>query len=98
MICALEHFRVYLLGRKFQLRTDHQALAWLYSKEPKASARISGWFAALMEYPIVIGYVRGTETRLRMRCLDSNRPQSTVKFLSDLSKKSPVVCVPYLGS
>ena len=42
IICALEHFRVYLLGRKFRLRTDHHALAWLFSKEPKASARISG--------------------------------------------------------
>ena len=32
IICALEHFRVYLLGRKFRLRTDHRALAWLFSK------------------------------------------------------------------
>ena len=36
VICALEHFRVYLLGRKFRLRTDYRALAWLFSKEPKA--------------------------------------------------------------
>ena len=64
VICALEHFRVYLLGRKFTLRTDHRALAWLFSKEPKASARISGWLATLMEYPIVIEYVKGTENTI----------------------------------
>ena len=64
IICALEHFRVYLLGRKFRLRTDHRALAWLFSKEPKASARISGWLATLMEYPIVIEYARGSENSI----------------------------------
>ena len=42
IICALERFRVYLLDRKIRLRTDTRALAWLFSKDPKASARISG--------------------------------------------------------
>ena len=59
VIFALEHFRVYLLPRPFRLRTDHRALQWLFSKEPKASARISGWHATLMEYPMQIEYVRG---------------------------------------
>ena len=40
IICALVHFRVYLLGRRFRLLTDHRTLAWLFSKEPKASTRI----------------------------------------------------------
>ena len=63
-MCALEHFSVYLLGRKFRLRTGHRALAWLFSKEQKASARISGWIATLIEYPIVIEYVRGAENKI----------------------------------
>ena len=42
IICALEHFRVYLLGRLFRLSIDYRALAWLFSKDPKAFARISG--------------------------------------------------------
>ena len=33
---ALEHFRVYLLGRKFRLRTDHRALAWLFYEGPES--------------------------------------------------------------
>ena len=61
VICALDHVHVYLLGRRFHLRTDPRALAWLFSKEPKASARISGWLATLMEYPIAIEDVRGAE-------------------------------------
>ena len=54
VVCALEHFRVYLLARPFRLRTDHRALQWLFSKEPKASARISGWLTTLIEYPMQI--------------------------------------------
>ena len=57
IIYALEQFRVYLLGRKFRLRNDHCALAWIFSNEPKAFARISGWLATLIKYPIVIEYV-----------------------------------------
>ena len=85
-MCALEHFRFYLLGRKFRLQTDHRALAWLYSKEPKASARISGWLETLTEYPIVIEYVRVTEnsivdalSRLDHVALDSEVPSDLAK-------------------
>ena len=32
----IEYFRQYLLGRKFTIRTDHQALVWLFRlKEPR---------------------------------------------------------------
>ena len=64
IICALEHFRIHRLSRKFRLRADHCVLAWLFSKKPKVSARISGWLAALMEYPIAIDYVRKSEYRI----------------------------------
>ena len=94
VICALEHFRVYLLARKFTLRTDHRALAWLFSKEPKASARISGWLATLMEYPVVIEYVKGSEnsiadalSRLESSAIDAEVP-------SDLAKGVPSFACP----
>ena len=64
VVCALEHFRVYFLARPFRLRTDNRALQWLFSKEPKASARITGWLATLMEYPMQIEYVRGCENAI----------------------------------
>ena len=59
VVAALEHFRVYLLGRPFRLRTDYKALSWLFSKEPKANARVSGWIATLMVYMVAIEYIRG---------------------------------------
>ena len=64
VVCSLEHFKVYLLTRPFRLRTYHRAFQWLFSKEPKASARISGWLATLMEYLMQIEYVRGCENAI----------------------------------
>ena len=64
IVAAALHFRVYLLGRPFVFRTDNRALTWLFSKEPKGSARVSGWVASLMEFPIVIEYVKGTENTI----------------------------------
>ena len=61
IVCVLVHFLVYLVARPFCLCTDHRTLQWLYSKQPKASVRISGWLETLIEYPMQIDYVRGYE-------------------------------------
>ena len=42
VVATALYFRVYMLGRPFVLRIDHRALTWLFSKEPKSSARVSG--------------------------------------------------------
>ena len=64
IVAAVTHFRVYLLARPFVLRTDHKALTWLFSKEPKASAHISSWIATLLKYPIIVEYIKGTENTI----------------------------------
>ena len=49
----VEYYRQYLLGRKFIIRTDHQALVWLFSlKEPKG--RIARWIEILSSYDFTI--------------------------------------------
>ena len=53
-----EYYRTYLLGRKFLLRTDHQAIKWLFTmKEPKS--RISRWIEALSEFNFEIEHRSG---------------------------------------
>ena len=55
-----EHFRSYLLGRKFLIRTDHQALKWLFTmKEPKC--RIARWIEALSEFNFEIEHRSGVK-------------------------------------
>ena len=54
----VEYFRQYLLGRHFLVRTDHQALVWLFSlKEPKS--RIARWIEVLSAYDFSIEHRNG---------------------------------------
>ena len=57
MIFAIDHFRVYLLGKEFTLVTDHSALQWLHSVEPKG--RLARWVMALQEYNFTVKHRPG---------------------------------------
>ena len=58
------HFKHYLIGRHFQLRTDHGALTWLFSfKQPEG--QIARWLEILSEYNFNITYRPG---RIHSNC------------------------------
>jgi transposase InsO family protein len=55
-----EYHRCYLLGRKFLIRTDHQALKWLLNlKQPKN--RIARWIEALSEFDFTVEHRAGVK-------------------------------------
>ena len=58
VVFATDHYRVYLLGRKFTLVTDHSALRWLHSIEPKG--RLARWVMDLQEYDFEVKHRPGT--------------------------------------
>ena len=46
LVWAVHHFRPYLYGKEFQIRTDHNCLKWLLSfKEPEG--QVARWLEAL---------------------------------------------------
>ena len=49
VILAVTHFRPYLYGRRFRLRTDHASLIWLY-KQADPSHQIARWLELLAEF------------------------------------------------
>ena len=54
----MEYYRQYLLGRHFLVRTDHQALKWLFSfKEPKG--RIARWLEIMSQYDFELEFRAG---------------------------------------
>jgi predicted aspartyl protease len=58
IVKTLQHFRKYLLGRKFQLRTDHAALRWLLNfKNPEG--QVARWIEQLQEYDLQISHRAG---------------------------------------
>ena len=52
-----QHFRVYLVGRKFTIITDHNALKWLNQIEPKG--RVARWLVDLQEFDFIVKYRPG---------------------------------------
>lgn len=57
---ALESLRYYLLGREFDLETDHRALSWIHSMKDR-NARVTRWYLSLQPYKFQIRYKAGKE-------------------------------------
>ena len=57
-VSFIKHFRPYLLGNPFILRTDHSSLTWLYNfKNPEG--QLARWLEALQEYNFTIEHRKG---------------------------------------
>jgi len=63
-VYALTHFRYYLLGRKFVVRTDHKALEWLLKTRSKENlSLIYRWQDVVTSYDFDIEYVPATRMK-----------------------------------
>ena len=62
---AVEHFRFYLLGKPFIVRTDCKSLEWLRkTKNQKTPAMCYRWQELLSEYDFTIQYIPGAQLKL----------------------------------
>ena len=60
VITFVNHFRHYLLGQQFLLRTDHGSLRWLFDfKDPRG--QVARWLEVLAQYDFVIQHRAGTK-------------------------------------
>ena len=88
----VEYFRQYLLGRRFVVRTDHQALVWLYRlKEP--SGKIARWIEILSHYDFGIEYRQVENGATVMPCRDAITHVSVSAQSKTLASPSSVVSV-----
>ncbi|GBG59583.1 hypothetical protein CBR_g49843 [Chara braunii] len=55
---ALVHWRHYLLGRFFYLRTDHQTLKWIKT-QPVLSYALKRWIEVIDQYDFKLDYLKG---------------------------------------
>lgn len=55
---GVQVFKVYLLGRPFQIQTDHTSLRWLDSL--KENARLARWSLILQAYDYTVSYRAGS--------------------------------------
>ena len=59
VVCAVENFRMFRLGREFLLRTDHAELRNLLCRHLPPTSRVERWILRLSEYNFKIEYKRG---------------------------------------
>jgi hypothetical protein len=63
IVHALKKWRHYLMGKKFELRTDHNGLKYLFD-QPTLNARQSRWLEFLCEYDFDIKHIKGKENKV----------------------------------
>ena len=65
MVEALKRFRHYLLGRKFEILTDHKPLEWL--SEQKSIGRLWRWAVIIQEYDLLSNTGKDMTMEMLMR-------------------------------
>jgi hypothetical protein len=63
IVHALKKWRHYLMGRRFELITDHNGLKYLFD-QPTLNPRQSRWLEFLCEYDFEINHVKGKENKV----------------------------------
>lgn len=59
IVYFVNFFRLYLLGREFEVITDHKALSFLPDIKENTSARVARWMVTLSMYDFEIRYMPG---------------------------------------
>jgi hypothetical protein len=60
VVMAVKHFRPYLYGQEFLLRTDHASLQWLYRRKEPAH-QVARWLEILSEFKFQLQHRAGTK-------------------------------------
>jgi hypothetical protein len=63
IIHTLRKWRHYLMGRIFELRTDHNSLKYLF-EQPTLNVRQSMWLEILCKYDFDINHIKGKENKV----------------------------------
>jgi hypothetical protein len=63
IVHSLRKWRHYLMGKRFELRTDHNGLKYLFD-QPNLNARQSRWLEFLSEYDFDIKHIKGKENKV----------------------------------
>jgi hypothetical protein len=63
IVHTLNKWRHYLMGRRFEMRIDHNGLKYLFDL-PTLNARQSGWLDFFYEYDFDIKHIKGKENKV----------------------------------
>lgn len=96
IVWAVDHFRPYIFGRKFEVHTDHRPLMWV-GKLKESSARITRWKELLSQYNMEVTYKPGRENvvadwlsrALQVNAIDEDRGEHSRDLRQFISEWTP---------
>ena len=98
VVRAMEHFRMFLVGKSFLLRTDHAALAKLLRRDLPPTSRVERWILRLSEYTFRIEHQPGKDnvmadvlSRLPFASAASGEPAKAI-LSSNSSEQTRMEC------
>lgn len=59
LVWGCERFKMYLLGRKFELLTDHKPLEMLFGPKSRPNARLERWIMRIQSFDYTIRHIPG---------------------------------------
>ena len=83
---AVKKWRLYLLGRPFIVRTDHQSLKFLLEQRIATPAQ-QKWLAKLLGYAFIVEYKKGIENKVA----DALSRRSDYLPIPDQNEESPKI-------
>lgn len=85
IVWGVEHFNIYLYGRKFTIFSDHKPLRWLMNvKDPKS--RLIRWKLRLSKYDFEIQHIKG-KSNFVADCLSRNKESKEIFVLTRATAK-----------
>lgn len=85
VVKAMEHFRRYLIGKEFILRTDHKAIAYI-NETKNPNSRLLRWALKLQEFAYKVEYIKGESNAAD--CLSRNiQQEEKVNALKTIDKE-----------
>lgn len=98
LVWAVEHFKIYLLGKDFELISDHKPLETIFGRTSKPCARIERWVLRLQAYRYKVIYRPGksniADTIYRLCKTSSSEPFDSENYINQIVSYSRPIAVP----
>ncbi|KAG6454310.1 hypothetical protein O3G_MSEX008647 [Manduca sexta] len=98
LVWAIEHFKIYLFGKDFELISDHKPLETIFGRNSKPCARIERWVLRLQAYRYKVIYRPGksniADTISRLCKASSPEPFDSENYINQIVSFSQPIAIP----
>ncbi|XP_029166467.1 uncharacterized protein K02A2.6-like isoform X1 [Nylanderia fulva] len=98
LVWAVEHFKIYLFGKEFELISDHKPLEIIFGQRSKPCARIERWVLRLQAFKYKVIYQPGksniADPLSRLCKTNTLKPFDNENYINQIVEYSTPIAVP----